>query len=118
MATTTEVNMKDVRAILVRAKELVTSGWTQFWYACDEDGSSCDSFSNEARCWCSHGALTRSRVDLDCALTSRSEASEIFRVANDIENITIWNDAPERTQSEVIAAFEKAIAYVDQLLAA
>lgn len=36
--------------------------------------------------------------------------TEMFMKAEGIENISRWNDAPERTHDEVLAAFDKAIA--------
>jgi hypothetical protein len=60
-------------------------------------------------CYCAAGALRSARVD-----QGLPEALRTLRHAAgpDAGTIPAWNDAPERTHAEVLAAFDAAIADV------
>ena len=93
--------------ILIAAREKIEHGWTQKTYARSVDGDGVVYNSPEAVCWCSIGAI--------CAIENRSSAADwaINILAEVVETspsrLTEWNDAPDRTQDEVLIAFGWAI---------
>lgn len=65
------------------------------------------------------------RGDACCVVTAiagpshhyHSDVIELFERANGIDSaigVIAWNDAPERTKEEVLAAFDKAITLAEQ----
>jgi hypothetical protein len=87
------------------ALELIKQGWTQGASARDKDGKEVVSGSPEAVKWSALGAICCS-VDARLAKYERAKAKLAAVIGT--ANIIAWDDAPERTQAEVIAAFEKA----------
>lgn len=88
--------MKTTKQILTEARELVSKGWVQGEY--ERDG-----------CYCLVGAINEVRGD------SHGYAEAIGTMFKLIGNsLSDWNDMPERTQAEVVAAFDKAIAAVSR----
>lgn len=87
--------MSTIHDILLRGKtNICREGWSQ--------GS--DAARGKGRC--ASTAMFRETY----MVSKIVEASAFFRRANDIKgSIVNWNDAPERTQTEVLAAFDKAI---------
>lgn len=88
--------------------EYVAKGWCQGYSARDADGEFVDPASDHACCWCLIGALEAS-----CA--SQSLTSKEWRLV--WENLcraigtfeaADWNDDPDRSQAEVIAALQDA----------
>lgn len=69
---------------------------------------------------CAWGAM-RIAVDADqesptswASVYLVDDAAEYFESVNGINNIISWNDAPGRTQDEVIQAYEKTLAALDK----
>jgi hypothetical protein len=91
---------------LREAKALVAKGWTRGDWAKDAQGEPVFEREPEAVCWCASGALFAAS---EAGFASAGVLHDVFSQANEIETISVWNDAPERTQSEVLAAFDKAI---------
>jgi hypothetical protein len=97
---------------LREARALIERGWTQKAPARSVGGIEVWGGAASAVCWCTFAAVCTSGHDISftsCMLNA-------FRAANDIhadQSITDWNDAPERTQAEVLAAFDKAIALAE-----
>lgn len=88
------------------ARALVEKGWTQHVFARDAAGGSVFEQDPRAVCWCASGALWVVGVNMF------TDARRVFMRANGItETVGIpeWNDAPERTQADVLAAFDRAI---------
>ena len=86
------MNSKDKAFIewLKRARELVRKGWTQ---GADQRGS----------CFCAAGAMNETRPPDD-------EMRWTVRWPNGgLCILYMWNDAPGRTQAEVIAMFDNSI---------
>jgi hypothetical protein len=80
--------MSDVATKLREARKLIKRGWTQGeWH---RNG-----------CVCSLSALHKTRAP--------QVADETLRRVIGHRSIIAWNDAPGRTQAEVLAAFDKAI---------
>ena len=96
-------SMKSVLEILEQAKERVTIGWTRDHLAKDKDGNPVMGSSPKAVRWCAFGALS--------APPSKS-FNEAYRFITDdvlCESLAPWNNAPERTQEEVVDLFDRAI---------
>lgn len=94
--------MTTTRDILVKARSLIASGWTRGRLACDARSRCVTYDSDEARSWCALGALSRSAADGATVGKFRAQISG--------GDIATWNDAPERTQEQVLDAFDRAIA--------
>ena len=94
--------------ILIAAREKIEQGWTQKTYARSEDGDSVAYNSPDAICWCAVGAICA----VDSSLSSAVDrATKILAETIEISrsSLTEWNDAPDRTQDEVLIAFGWAI---------
>ena len=99
--------MTNTKTVLENARALVANGWTQGAFARTESGLICDDVMHDrATSFCILGAIERSAQNW----FEDTSARKIMRKATD-ERITLgcWNDAPERTQAEVLAAFDRAI---------
>ena len=86
-----------VRDVLTRAGDLVEAGWCQGSYSRIVDG--------QLRC-CAIEAICRAVVHT----VEATEARELVCRVVGSASLSGWNDAPERTQVEVVAAFRKAAA--------
>ncbi len=98
-----------VAEVLDRAADLIEpeGRWTQHWFAKGDDGGELPELSPLASCWCGVGAIF--------AAAGRSEkvGAEFLTAAvgvDDIGDFEVWNDAPERTQAEVVAKLREAAA--------
>lgn len=88
---------KEFIAWLKRARKLVKKGWTQNAWARNRRGNELVTGSEGAAvCYCAWGAMHKTRPDPEPGW----DASEIIE----------WNDAPGRTQTEVLAMFDNSIA--------
>jgi hypothetical protein len=92
--------------VLRAARAKIEQGWTQHAFA--RNGiEPVPSRSVTATCWCAIGAIT-------AANGSSSSSSEVFlERAVGTDDVPAWNDAPGRTQAEVLAAFDRAIALAE-----
>lgn len=91
--------------ILREARGYVEQGWTQGEDARDEAGDPTPPEGSRAVCWCMSGACIRADPgSMGTAVNTpiRDAIGEYWYVK--------WNDAPERTKEEVLAAFDRAIA--------
>lgn len=88
-----------------KPSDLIRQGWTQGSYAKTGDNMKCDSFSPEAAKWCIIGAISA------CPRYGYGYGSidKLAAILPDtVESVASWNDAPGRTQAEVIELLEKA----------
>lgn len=94
--------------------------WCQGWYAKDANGmdvrameDDCDALSPRACQFCAVGAIRRAAGDAEEAVDPAVDV--LVRVVKDDMNasVTLWNDAPERTQAEVVAKLREAAALAD-----
>ena len=92
---------------LKAARELIAKGWTQSMSARDVSGEPVRPTSPRAVCFCTLGALNRATDD---ELARSDNCMRLLRIAIGCLFIHEWNDAHGRTQEEVLAAFDKAIA--------
>lgn len=88
---------------LKQARERVARGWCRQAYARDAAHSAVGYRSPRAVEWCSDGAIF---------VVEHEDGRPYYYLRRAIGTpaIHIWNDAKERTQAEVLAAFDKAIA--------
>lgn len=98
---------RETLEVLRRARELLTppGNWTQEEFAKTTAGEPCDPCVVEAACWCSEGAIRAVRARGRFGPTNAFGA--LYRIVGDVVG---WNDEPERTQAEVLEAFDRAIA--------
>jgi hypothetical protein len=98
------------REILTNARALIAKGWTQGHYARMASGYPCHENSQRAVSWCLVGAVCRAgEIYLRQALDAVEYLREIIGDP-DLPLIGNWNDAPGRTQEEVLALLDRAIA--------
>jgi hypothetical protein len=100
--------MSSVVEVLTKARALVERGWTQRASARNERGEIVPTTSDAACTWCALGAL--SVCGLDGSWVPAAAALAVANFGTSDAHIPTWNDAPERTQAEVVAAFDRAIA--------
>jgi hypothetical protein len=97
---------------LREAKALIEKGWTQHLSAADELGMEVDKFDPAATCFCLYGAFDRA---FSVQPIANCEAGWRFLKDAIGEPQPIgWNDRKGRTQAEVLAAFDRAIALAEQ----
>lgn len=103
--------------VLRKARELIArpGGWTQGASARDARGGVVSIAKDTATCFCTLGSLGAAAAVTGFLYWSARDA---FRLANEEAmevGIALWNDAPERTQADVVAAFDKAIEHASRL---
>ena len=81
-----------------KAADLVEKGWTQYAMARDVHGSKRDFGSKDASSWCLSGALHLGCCDLSSVSSYRKLTSYLLLE----DYLFVWNDAPDRTQEDVI----------------
>lgn len=96
--------------VLVAARAKVAQGWTQRASARNADKAKVHPCDPAARCWCMLGAVAAIThntpvVSMDIADTLRNALPEAPRWDN-----ASYNDTLGRTQAEVLAVFDHAIA--------
>lgn len=95
--------MKSTLDILTEARGYVAKGWTQGTLAKSNENRKVSFHSPRAVCWCALGALRLAggyyEEGQDALERLLPYETELFT----------WNDAPGRTQAEVLALFDKAI---------
>ena len=102
--------MTEVEIILRDAAALIESrGWTQGACARTESGARVEWNSNRAARWCASGAILHCSPDTAAMiLTNTLSRARCALVSVVGESIAAWNDAPGRTQGEVVAALRLA----------
>jgi hypothetical protein len=97
--------------VLKAARAKIEQGWTQGAFALDRERGVVPVNSPAAVCWCSLGAIKF--ADHDLYSDSYFAAEKILGRASGNANIIPWNDAPGRTQAEVLEVFDHAIALAE-----
>jgi hypothetical protein len=108
--------MKTTLQILEESLVLVTDGWTQGEWAKDANGKGLVYDNPKATCFCAEGAILRSGASEDSSIPQEDAQERLKEAIVSTESIADWNDAPERTQEEVIVAFSRAIELEKKLL--
>jgi hypothetical protein len=100
----------ETAAVLRAARAKVAQGFTQHAFGRNALGAALDveEASRTGVCWCTLGALNASGAMLFSIPGDR--ARQALRKVVGVYNLGDWNDAPGRTQAEVLAAFDRAIA--------
>lgn len=102
-----------ITAVLLRAAEILEpeGAWTRGYYARNKGGAFTDHLSISACSWCLEGALSRAAVELE---TSPQDDLYVSARARLIPltgfSLVKFNDAPDRTQAEVVATLRATAA--------
>lgn len=98
---------KTTLQVLMEARALIEKpeNWCKYDSAIDEDGVPCGPSYYAAAKWCVMGAVRKFSESEDQIII----AARIFSNVVGYSPVGDWNDAPERTHAEVLAAFDKAI---------
>jgi len=97
------------REILVEARRILTpdGACTQGAYARDEDGAALGPDAIGAVCWCLDTALGLAAPVGDGCVGAYGDAWAVL--AERVVDPVVWNDAPGRTQAEVLGLLDRAI---------
>lgn len=101
------------RRVLLRAAEILEpeGAWCQQYYAKDAHGNDCMGWDHQAVCWCGVGAIEKAHDELrGQADVMEAAILAVGRVVGLSSWASDWNDAPERTQAEVVQALKQAAA--------
>lgn len=83
-------------------------GWCQGSAAIDNNGQEVGVLSNDAIRFCTIGAVAKAYIPTDNARDELSlKMQGRIRDALGLYSISNWNDAPERTEEEVIALLKR-----------
>jgi len=106
------MSAKTTLEVLKTARELISvpERWTKGAFARNYSKEECDPEDTMAMCWCVHGAFEK--ISLDC---DENIADSIYLARRQYMKfikcgVISFNDAPERTHSEILEVFDKAIA--------
>jgi hypothetical protein len=101
--------MSSVVEVLTKARALVARGHCKDNAALDADGEYVHAGDPRARFWCAVGAIWAAGPDEPDEAVRRA-TRDVLRAVLGTCTLVAWNDAPERTQAEVVDAFDRAIA--------
>jgi hypothetical protein len=108
-------------AMVTEARGFVVRGWCQGTHARDRRGLEVPAWSSEARSWSLLGALLASwhRHEADTRDTdviahladaeALGGATQVLGEAVSTASLERWNDAPERTHTDAVEAFDRAL---------
>lgn len=100
--------MTDLVEQALAARDRVAAGWCQNFLALRADGDWCwQPDDPDAVAWCVRGAVMAEKVEplfMDWFYENR--ATEAERRRHCIDAAVFWNNAPERTQAEVVALLD------------
>ncbi len=97
------------RDVLVKARSYIERGHTTRAFARNAAGDDVPPEHPGACCWCILGALLLASPDRRVHQGARRALMEACGVRPP-SSLDVWNDAPERTQADVLDAFNRAIA--------
>lgn len=116
--------MSTALEVLKGAREIVAKGWCRAYYAVDKDGKPVSETSPDACKHCSMGAMyasaggyhsTEGRALVEEAALRLYSVVSQRRPYHWRSAVTLWNDQKARNQTEVVAAFDKAIEVTEYL---
>ena len=95
----------NVAQVLTEARKLIAQGWTQGGY---------NRVVNGVECWCISGAIRQAAqydnpMELEFVDLIRALRADDFYISSSSKLIK-WNDAPDRTQEDVLDLIDRAIA--------
>lgn len=96
--------------VLSAAADLIdATGWTQGELARNQDGDGVIESSPDAVCFCASGAVWRASDSIADFRRRDAVAGRALRALSSMVGVVPdWNDAPNRTQSEVVTALRQA----------
>ena len=100
-------------------RDLIRQGWCQDDDAHDANGNRVEPWSMDARSWSLLGALVATE-GVGRAAVGRIPVDELGRAivvlgeATNTHSLESWNDDPRCTQASVVAAFDRALALLDE----
>lgn len=94
--------MKTVIEVLKESRALIEKGWCQIHTAVNHSGQSTWTGCPTACKWCAFGAV----------MAVTGDWNKPYAILRDLTvgSLAEWNDAPGRTQAEVLDLFDRAIA--------
>lgn len=109
---------------LIETRRLINNGWSQKTFARNSNGCMCDWGSDDAKSFCSIGAIYRATdwrntyntsLCVDVIKTVADQMTHIHQLnyihQEDIAyRVTSYNDARGRKKEEILEAFDRAIA--------
>lgn len=102
-----ETDAPSVKSVLLSAADLLEQpgAWTQNMLSATKRGYAIGAMEDNAACWCAMGAIFReARGAGDLTRPAYDALADVIGHGH----IPSWNDAPERTQAEVVAALRAA----------
>lgn len=106
------MTLEERNEFLKAAQDLVRKGWCQGAWARREDGSAVDATDVDAVSFCLSGALNRiwrkTGTPPSLYFTVSMAVHHVIR-KKDAHILSEFNDAPDRTQAEVIELFDEAM---------
>lgn len=96
--------------LLTEARALIAQGWTQHYTARDAAGDPVPTNKQEACSFCAVGALMAVGRPQDFEASLHAAAVLLAALPEPFTSIVDFNDAKGRTQDEVLALFDLAIA--------
>ena len=102
--------------LLREARERVLEGWCRGADARDQRGAAVDPWHEDAVSWSLLGALVcvleREAAEKDGELPLEELAAALYALADlvDADSLVAWNNAPGRTQADVVRALDDAAA--------
>lgn len=100
---------KTVSEVLFAAADLIEpeGAWTQGCSARDAQGNQTSATRKQAVCWCAAGAIWHEVGD-HSSFTADAATDELEQTLGGMIPVGTWNDAPDRTQAEVVAKLREA----------
>jgi hypothetical protein len=104
----------EAREFLTEARSLIGASWTQHADARAVDGRATDPWSADAASWSLLGALVAVYERFGwsygqaAALQALAGACELLAETLDSDSLSNWNDAPGRTQTDVVTTLDEA----------
>lgn len=103
------------KEILIAARTLLTPEhrWTQGYSAKTADGTRTTIYGGEATCWSARGAIAKVAPTTGRPVAELEAAARLEDAVACLgsASITAFNDHPQRTQADVLAAFDLAIGH-------
>ena len=97
----------DVRAVLLRAADLVERGWCQGGTGAEtKHGDETEATSENAVSFCALAAIENAAFAVGNVCLPREVENALIQVTG--PGVIHWNDAPGRTQAEVVSALRRA----------
>jgi len=100
--------------LLLRARDLVTAGWTQAADARAADGHEVEPWAQDAVSWSLLGAIVaaleeqQARAGGELPLADLAAALDALAAFVDDDSLSVWNDRRGRTAREVEAVLSRA----------